>query len=163
MVFVGTVNPPAGVWPEAPYTKIDETPVSREKPYLFIDEGGNYFVRTPDLAKRTHGVTWSHSETAGTSIPIERFYLAHPETDTAASINAALYAGKNLLFTPGIYRLEESIRVSRPQTVVLGLGYPTLQPINGTPALVVSDVDGIKLGGFGGWISPKKKADAKSH
>jgi hypothetical protein len=149
MVFVGTVNPPAGSWPEAPYTVIEETPVIREKPYLFIDERGSYFVRIPSLAaKGSRGVTWTDRETPGTSLPIDQFYLAHPGTDDAASINSALRLGRNLLFTPGIYYLEDCIRITRPQTVVLGLGYPTLQPVNGTPALMLSDVDGIKVGGI---------------
>jgi hypothetical protein len=74
--------------------------------------------------------------------------LAHPDTDTAASINAALKQGKNVLLTPGIYHLETSIQVTRPDTVVLGLGYPTLVPDQGTPAMEVADVDGVKVGGL---------------
>jgi hypothetical protein len=81
-------------------------------------------------------------------MPINRFYLAHPETDHAASINAALSQGKNVIFTPGVYHLEASLRISRPDTIALGLGYPTLVPDNGTPALVISDVDGVKVGGI---------------
>src|SRR5712671_3291741 len=34
MVFVGVVHPPDGVWPEPPYTKVTQTPVVREKPFL---------------------------------------------------------------------------------------------------------------------------------
>jgi hypothetical protein len=149
MVFVGTVNPPVGTWPEAPYTVIDKTPVIREKPYLFIDDAGRYFVMVPDFgAQETRGTTWGKGPASGTPIPLDRFHLAHPGTDTAASLNAALSSGKNLLFTPGIYHLESSIRITRAGTIVLGLGYPTLQPINGTPAVVISDVDGVKFGGI---------------
>ena len=71
-----------------------------------------------------------------------------PGKDNADSINAALDAGKNLLFTPGIYHLQSSIRVTRAGTVVLGLGYPTLVPDRGRPAMVVSNVDGVKVGGL---------------
>lgn len=149
MVFVGIANPPAGRWPEPPYTVIEKTPVIREKPYLFIDESGHYFVMVPSLTTNgTQGITWSGGTTPGTPIPIDQFHLAHPEADNAASINAALSQGKNLLFTPGIFHLENSIRVTRPGTVVLGLGYPTLLVDKGTPALVISDVDGVKLGGL---------------
>src|SRR5208337_797268 len=84
----------------------------------------------------------------GRPLPIDQFYLAHPEKDNAASINAALSQGKNLLFTPGIYHLESSIRVARPDTVVFGLGYPTLAPDKGAPAMVIADVDGVKVGGL---------------
>jgi len=149
MVFVGTVNPPSGAWPEKPYTVIDNTPVIREKPYLFIDDAGDYFVVVPNLeTKGTRGTTWANGPTSGSRIPIDRFYLAHPERDTADSLNAALSRGKNLLFTPGIYHLESSVQVTRPGTVVLGLGYATLQPVHGTPAMVVSDVDGVKVSGL---------------
>ena len=40
-------------WPEQPYTVIEKTPVIREKPYLFVDEAGDYFVMVPAL--RTDG------------------------------------------------------------------------------------------------------------
>jgi hypothetical protein len=54
----------------------------------------------------------------------------------------------NLIFTPGIYHLEGSIQITRPDTVVLGLGYPTLAPDKGTPAMEIADVDGVKVGGI---------------
>jgi len=148
MVFVGVANPPPGRWPDPPYTVIEQTPLIREKPYLFIDENGRYLVMVPSLsAKGSQGTTWSAGPTPGTPIPIEQFHLARPETDTAATLNAALSQGKHLLLTPGLFRLENSLRVTRPGTVVLGLGYPTLQADRGTPALVISDVDGVKVGG----------------
>lgn len=149
MVFIGTVNPPAGSWPNPPYTIIDQTPIIREKPWLFVDDGGHWFVMVPDLvAKGAQGITWSSNSSPGTSLPLDHFYLAHPEKDTAASINAALKGGKNLLLTPGIYHLESSLQVSRPETVVLGLGFPTLIPDKGTAAMTIADVDGVKVGGI---------------
>ncbi len=121
----------------------------REKPYLFVDDKGDYFVMVPALATDgTQGTTWSAGPTPGTAISLDRFYLAHPGKDTAASLNAALNSGKHLLFTPGIYQLDAPIRVTRPGTVVYGLGYPTLQVTNGTPAIVVDDVDGVKICGM---------------
>jgi hypothetical protein len=80
-------------------------------------------------------------------IPLERFYIAHPR-DTAAVINAQLAQGKHLLFTPGIYALTEPIRVVRPNTVVMGLGFATLKPTNGTAAMTTADADGIILAGL---------------
>jgi lysophospholipase L1-like esterase len=149
MVFVGAVNPPEGSWPARPYTVIDRTPVIREKPYLFIDNTGRYFVMVPSLqSDGAKGITWSGGSTPGTRLPIDQFYLARADKDNAASINIALSQGKNLLLTPGIYHLESSIRVSRPGTVVLGIGYPTLVPDKGTPAMEIADVDGVKVGGI---------------
>jgi hypothetical protein len=149
MVFVGTVNPPEGAWPARPYTVIEKTPVIREKPYLFIDDAGAYAVMVPSLkTDGAQGISWSAGATPGAAVSIDQFHIARADKDSAATINAALAQGKHLLLTPGIYRLDEAIRVTRPGTVVLGLGYPTLAPQKGTPAMVVADVDGVKVGGI---------------
>lgn len=148
MVFVGVVSPPPGEWPLPPYTKVARTPIVREKPYLQVDRAGNYSVRVPSLRRNSAGITWRAGSTPGRSIPIGQFYIARPERDTAATINAHLAKGKNLLLTPGVYELTQAIRVTRPNTVVLGLGFATLQPVRGTPALKTADVDGIILAGL---------------
>jgi hypothetical protein len=148
MVFVGVPHPPAGEWPAPPYTKVDETPIVREKPFLQVDSAGSMSVRVPSLRNRSVGITWRQGTTPGKTIPINRFYIARPEVDTAAMLNAAVAEGKNLLLTPGIYKLTEAIRVTRPDTVVLGLGYATLQPVNGTAALTTADVDGVIVAGL---------------
>ena len=149
MVFVGTENPPQGNWPEKPFTVIPKTPVIREKPFLVVDEKDRYFVMVPELnATGTSGITWEKGPAAGTPVPIDQFHLAQPGKDTAASLNRALSEGKNLLFTPGIYRLDESVVVSRPNTIVLGLGLPSLVPTSGKPALIVEAGEGVIVGGL---------------
>jgi len=147
MVFVGVLSPPAGEWPAPPYTKVEKTPVVREKPFLVVDARGHYYVRVPALHSNSAGIGWRGGSTPGKSIPMGRFFIAHPG-DTAAAINAQLARGKDLLFTPGIYKLDEAIRISRPNTVVLGLGFATLQPNNGNAAMVTSDADGIVIAGL---------------
>ena len=146
MVFVGDTNAPAGNWPSPPYTKIGTTPIVREKPYLQIDGSGNYFVRVPSLKTNSSGYDWAGGSTPGTDMPISQFYIAKPG-DTAATINAQLAAGKNLLLTPGIYALNGTIQVTRANTVVLGLGLATLRPDTGQAAMTVADVDGVIIGG----------------
>jgi hypothetical protein len=148
MVFVGVPRPPEGEWPKPPYTKVAATPVVREKPFLEVDAKGRWSVRVPSLAHDSVGITWRGGETPGKSIPLSRFYIAHAGTDTAATMNAQLDAGKNLLLTPGIYELNEPIRVTRPDTVVMGLGFATLKPVNGTAAMTTADVDGVILAGL---------------
>ncbi len=152
MVFLGTTNPPSGSWPEKPYTVVDKTPLIREKPYLVIGDDGEYAVVVPGLnTDGCKGTTWGNQDTvsraAETRIPIEQFYLARADKDTATTINAALESGKHLILTPGVYHLAESIRVSRARTIVLGLGYPTLVPDKGTPAMTIADVDGVQVAG----------------
>jgi hypothetical protein len=147
MVFVGIKNPPSGEWPTPPYTKVTETPIVREKPFLQVDAAGNYSVRVPELRTNSSGVTWHGGSTPGKSIPISKFFIAHPG-DTAATLNAQLAIGKNLLITPGLYDLTEPVRVTRANTVVLGLGFATLRPINGKAALTTADADGIIVAGL---------------
>ena len=75
------------------------------------------------------------------------FHVAHPG-DSWASINAALAQGKNLLFTPGLYDISRSIRISRPGTVVPGMGHATLTAVGGATPLVVADRAGIVVAGL---------------
>jgi len=148
MVFVGVPHSPAGEWPTPPYTKVAETPIVREKPFLEVDSAGNMSVRIPSLRNRSVGITWRRGTTPGKTIPIRRFYIARPEVDTAVTMNAVLAQGMNLLLTPGIYKLTEAIRVTRSDTVVLGLGFATLQPVNGTAAMTTADVGGVIVAGL---------------
>jgi hypothetical protein len=148
MVFVGVPSPPQGEWPKPPYTKISETPVVREKPFLNVDRNGEWSVFVPDLRSNSVGITWHHGATPGRSIPLGEFYVAQSGTDTAATLNAQLATGKNLLLTPGTYNLVQPIRVERPNTLVLGLGFATLRPTHGTAAMTTGDADGIEIAGL---------------
>jgi hypothetical protein len=148
MVFVGVPDPPAGEWPSPPFTKVDRTPVVREKPFLEVDSRGHWSVRMPALQTDSTGITWRGGHTPGQSIPLSSFYIARPDADTAATLNAQLADGKNLLFTPGIYALDSPIRITRPHTVVLGLGFATLMPTQGTAAITTADKDGIEIAGL---------------
>jgi len=161
MVFVGVPHMPAGTWPKPAYTEIAQTPMIREKPFLRVYAAGKWSVRVPGIRIDSAGITWrglTGTDTPGRDIPIEQFYIAHPGRDTAASINIQLAAGKQLLLTPGIYELSEPIRVMKPGTVVLGRGFATLRPTNGTAAMITADVDGLTIAGLlfdgGPQISP---------
>lgn len=149
MVFAGVDGAPGGVvWPNPPDTVLATTPVVREKPFLTIDTGGNYNVFVPALASNGHGASWTNGAAPGQSLSISGFYIAKEGSDTAASINAALSQGKNLILTPGIYHLNDTLRITRANTVVLGLGLATLLPDNGVSAMSVADVDGVKIAGI---------------
>ncbi len=147
MTFSGVVGAPAQSFPDPPYTTLAQSPVTREKPYLYLDPAGGYRVFVPSLRTNSQGTTWAGGPTPGSSIPLSQFYVAKPG-DSAATINSALSQGLNLLFTPGIYHVDQTINVTRANTVILGIGYPTVIPDNGVTAMAVSDVDGVKLGGL---------------
>jgi len=144
--FVGVQGAPAASYPNPPYTVIGSAPVIREKPYLY-QAGGAYQVFVPSLQTNAAGVTWANGNTPGTAIPLTQFYVAKPG-DSAATINNALAQGLNLLFQPGIYHVDQTINVTRANTVVLGLGYATIIPDNGVTPMQVADVDGVKIAGL---------------
>ncbi len=148
MVFVGVVHPPEGAWPSPPYTNVAQTPVVSEKPFLQVNGAGEFSVRVPALHNDSIGITWRSGETAGETIPITQFYIAHPDVDTAETVNAQLVRGKNLILAPGIYELTGPIRVTRPHTVILGLGFATLRPVKGTAAMTTADADGVEIAGL---------------
>ncbi|WP_084735593.1 discoidin domain-containing protein [Actinophytocola xinjiangensis] len=147
MVFTGSTGTPPQNFPNPSHTVVDNTPKIREKPFLYITGGGEYRVFVPALRTNARGTSWGAGAPAGESISLADFYVVQLGTP-AATINAALAEGKHLLFTPGVHHLNDTIRVTNPNTVVLGLGIATLVPDTGLPALTVSDVDGVKLAGF---------------
>jgi hypothetical protein len=145
-VFAGVQNAPAQSFPSPPYTTLDTNPVSREKPFLYVDERGRYNVYVPAVQHDSAGPTWVAGQTPGRSIPIGQFFIAKP-TDSVARINLALSRGKNVIFTPGVYDIDRTIRVKRPNTVVLGLGMATLTAQNGVVPMRVSNVAGVDIAG----------------
>ncbi|MFI5763050.1 discoidin domain-containing protein [Streptomyces sp. NPDC051563] len=145
-VFSGTQGAPAQAFPEPRYTTLDTTPVSREKPFLYLD-GAEYKVFVPAKRTNARGTSWGNGAPQGSSIPLSQFYVVKPGT-SAATMNQALAQGLHLLFTPGVYHVNQTIQVNRADTVVLGLGLATIVPDNGVTAMKVGDVDGVKLAGF---------------
>ncbi|CAL9539794.1 Exo-beta-1,3-glucanase [Actinosynnema sp. ALI-1.44] len=146
-VFSGVEGAPADTaFPNPPYTTLDRTPVSREKPYLFVDDAGHYQVRVPQARRDTRGVSWADGPTAGRTVPLTDFFVAKP-TDSVRDINRQLARGKHLLLTPGVYDVARGIEVKRPGTVVLGLGHATLTAVGGSTPLEVADVPGVVIAG----------------
>jgi len=151
-VFSGVMGAPAQCFPGVPkgcgpYTTLTTSPVTREAPYLYLDSAGNYNVFVPSAQFNTRGTTWGSGQTPGISMSIDQFFVAQP-TDSAATINLALSRGKNLILTPGVYHLDQSIDVTRPDSVVLGLGFPTLVPNNGIVSMNVSRAQGMLISGI---------------
>ncbi len=146
-VFAGVPDAPSDAsFPNPPYTTLDTTPLSREKPYLFVDAQGNYNVRVPTAHTDTVGTTWEGGMTAGRTIPLEDFFIATP-SDSVDTINSQLARGMNLLFTPGVYEVGKSISVKRADTVVLAMGHATLTAVDGAIPMVVDDVPGVIVAG----------------
>ena len=146
-VFSGVVGAPSDAgFPNPPYTMLGTTPVSREKPYLFIDDDGAYNIRVPAARTDTSGTTWATGETPGRTLSIGDFFVATP-SDSVKVINDQLARGKHLLLTPGVYDIARSIKIKRPDTVVLGLGHATLTAVDGSTPLDIADVPGVIVAG----------------
>lgn len=151
-VFAGVLGAPAQSFASTPYnpppyTTLDTNPVSREKPYLYVDSAGDWRVFVPAARTQTAGTTWGSSPTPGRSIALSAFYLARP-SDSVQTINKELAQGKNLIFTPGVYNIGSTIKVKRADTVVLGLGLATLTAANGVTPVSVGDVKGVVIAGL---------------
>jgi hypothetical protein len=131
----------------APYTTLERCPVTQEAPYLYTDTAGRFRVFVPSTRTASSGPSWADGNTPGTSLPLSSFYVVEPAS-TVAQINAALHAGRNLLFTPGVYSVPRTIEVTRPDTKIIGLGFPTLIPQHGNVTMDVADVRGVNLTGL---------------
>jgi hypothetical protein len=149
-VFSGSVGAPAECFACSAgtfYTTLDTTPVTREKPYLYVDDTGAWRVFVPAPATDSRGTTWAAGSTPGHSLPLSAFYLARP-SDSVTTLNSQLARGRNLLVTPGVYDIGSTIDVRRADTVVLGLGLATLTARNGAVPVQVADVPGVDLAGL---------------
>ena len=151
-VFSGVVGAPTQCFPAqaacgGPYTTLPTSPVTREAPYLFVDARGRTKVFVPAASRNSSGISWATTPTPGEAISLEDFFIARP-SDSVGAINNALSRGQNLIFTPGVYAIDKTIKVKRAETVVLGLGFPTLVPQNGIVTMTVADVPAVKISGL---------------
>ncbi len=148
-VFAGVTGAPATNFGVAGgvYTTLPTTGLTVERPYLAVDTQGRYVVHVPKPRTGASGTSWSAGVAAETVLPLSRFFVATPSTPVGV-INVALALGRNLLLAPGVYDLRAPIVVSRPDTVVLGLGFPTLVPQRGTSALTVLPGYGVRVAGL---------------
>jgi hypothetical protein len=126
---------------------LSSSPVTEEEPFLYTDASGKFNVFVPSVRTNSSGTSWGSGAEAGKSLPLSSFFVANPGTPVAA-IDLALLTGKNLILTPGVYNVSAPIVVSRPGTVVLGMGFATLVPQHGLAAMVVLPNTGVKVSGL---------------
>ena len=85
----------------------------REKPFLYF-ANGEYRVFVPALRQNSTGTSWFGKTPAGTSKSLADFFIVRSGT-SAATINAALAQGKDLLVAPGTHHVNQTINVTRPE------------------------------------------------
>lgn len=148
MVFVGSPGAPAshcGNTGGTPFTTVGQTPVIAEKPYIYINPTGTFVLRVPKVEFGKVGPTTNFDNAV--DYDFSNVYVAS-QSDSAQVINNKLSQGLHVILTGGTYQLEAPINITRDNTVVLGIGFPTLSPTNGNPAIAVGDVNGVRVGGI---------------
>jgi hypothetical protein len=127
---------------------VKKLPDVRESPFVFY-RNGKFHVFDPKVQFGRRGHDWKLGRAEGTSLPLSDFYLADSTTDTAATINAALAAGQDVLLEPGAYSVSAPLTVPGANQVILGLGEATVTASTNTPTIVVDDAaTGAILAGF---------------
>jgi hypothetical protein len=155
-VFCGDPGAPAqsfGTTPVSaggpqPYTTLGTCPTTEEEPYLYTDSSGNYDVFVPSVRTNSSGPSWAGGNTPGTSLSVANTFYVVNSASTISQINAALAAGDNLLFTPGVYSYASTINVTKADTKIIGLGFATLIPTAGQTTMSVADVNGVNITGL---------------
>lgn len=151
-VYAGCVgNTPADAFNSSSRsTVLETTEKMAEKPFIYCDQLGDYKVFVPAVQTDTKGVTWQNGREneAGEILDIDDFYIANEKIDNDETINKALSEGKNILLTPGHYKLNKPIEISGANTVFMGMGYATLEisDSNARAAVKIADVDGVRVG-----------------
>ena len=118
-----------------PTPTIDQTPIVREKPYLCVDAAGQYSVFVPSLRTNSSGITWRRGRRRARPSPSTSSTSPGRTRTPPPRINAALARASTCCSRPAIYSLNDTIRVTRADTVVLGLGFATLRPTTGLAAM----------------------------
>eukprot|EP01052_Picozoa_sp_SAG31_P016625 SAG31_NODE_1107_length_9877_cov_4.000102_9_plen_463_part_00 len=160
-VYVGTTGSPPSttectnsgteaISPSPQQLVEEHTPVVVEKPFITIDSHGKYYLVTPRASFNTTGPQWAMDEDHVYMDGFDKVFVASNET-SVNKINTKLRQGLHVILTPGVYYLNEPIRIGRPQSshqVLLGLGLATLVPLRGKAAVEVLDVPGVRVAGL---------------
>ena len=147
MVFVGVVHPPAGKWPSPPYTEVPVTPIVREKPFLQVDKAGDSASAIRHCAPAVRGSPGRAAKHLATPSRSASSISREPASTPRIASMRSLQWQESALHARHL-RSTAPIRITRPNTVVLGFGFATLRPIRGTAAMTAADVDGIIIAGL---------------
>src|SRR3954466_3402078 len=79
-VFSGVVGAPpqsfsTTPYDPPPYTTLAASPVTREKPFLYLDSAGRYNVFVPALRRDSIGTSWGGGPAVGSTLPIDQFFV----------------------------------------------------------------------------------------
>jgi len=150
-VFVGCSGAPHREQVEAAskcpiYTSVATSQVIAEKPFIIMENDGRYKLVVPSAMTDRSGTNFEVAEEEIRDF--SAVYVAQP-SNSAAEINKKLAEGKDVVFAPGIYKLDETIHVQRSCQVLLALGFATLVAPTDSPCIVVKDdAVGVRISGI---------------
>ena len=134
-----------------PYTSVSSTPVIAEKPFIHYDSSSKkYSLIVPQVETNKVGAGTNWGSSGYDTIDFSNVMVVGNNV-SEATINTALVEGYNIVFGPGIYNFSSPIKIGNDNTVVLGIGFPTIScgVSTGKPCFVVADgVTGVRLAGF---------------
>ena len=170
LVFVGCTgvvpDESDGIMGPGPSISVEYPNLRVEKPYITmktVDE--RIGLHTYQFELRVPSVTYGHDATGPQfhdtqdirdfrhvklAVPSNITELAGAATENHAVLQKALDDGKDLVLSPGIYPLSDTLTVRYSNQVILGLGYATLiAPNDGLPCIRVGTmIPGVRIAGI---------------
>jgi hypothetical protein len=170
LVFVGCTgvvpDESDGIMGPGPSISVEYPNLRVEKPYITmktVDE--RIGLHTYQFELRVPSVTYGHDATGPQfqdtqdirdfrhvklAVPSNITQLAGAATENHAVLQKALDDGKDLVLSPGIYPLSDTLTVRYSNQVILGLGYATLiAPNDGLPCIRVGTmIPGVRIAGI---------------
>ncbi|CAE7230043.1 unnamed protein product [Symbiodinium natans] len=150
-VFVGCPDAPNSGHLEAAdkgpiSTNVSASQVIAEKPFIVKESDGRYKLVVPSASTGRIGTDFELAEEEIRDF--STVFVAQPSSG-AAEINRKLAEGKDVVFAPGIYNLEETLRVQKSGQVLLALGFATLVAPTDSPCILVDDeAVGVRISGM---------------
>jgi len=151
-VFVGCEGAPSEE-SNSNLTVVDQTPVIAEKPFITVDSSSGsdkFSLQVPAVRNKSNGPSWLVEDSGARQIDFENVYVTRVD-DTASIINAKLASSRidAVVITPGIYHLDQPLKLVRDNQVLLGLGMATLVSTSGNPLIsVAKNLGGIRVAGL---------------
>jgi hypothetical protein len=79
----------------------------------------------------------------------DNIFICIPNLTKTSDINFALSNDKVIVLTPGFFELEDSIIISKSNSVIISLGMTTIQNTENKPALIInSNIDNVIISGL---------------
>ena len=155
LVFTGCTGdvpePSPGSDTNPSITVLEVPPVRIEKPFVALQDDGVKFDLQVPRAIRDGSTSGPLFDGDMDDVrDFSRVHVAVAGNADEGTVQAALDAGKDVVFPPGIYQLTKTLEMRHANQVILGLGLATLMaPTDGTPCIHVAPATaGVRIAGI---------------